>query len=191
MRIRTGSDCNPVGLIQYPEQCLKPPSISLIHKNLMNTKHPEDTIMWHHLARGSTCNGNSQARQNYHHSCIHMYRKQPVSSEMTTMITYIHPLIRNFDTIHKMCLLPMVQIPCFFFRFFKCMLPDTSLALALYLHYLLGWKLWLSVSRWSSQCDWSHKGSRFCSCFFSFFLPFLCTNVILVTVRQGLWYVIL
>lgn len=114
MRIRTGSDCNPVGLIQYPEQCLKPPSISLIHKNLMNTKHPEDTIMWHHLARGSTCNGNSQARQNYHHSCIHMYRKQPVSSEMTTMITYIRPLIRNFDTIHKMCLLPMVQIPWFF-----------------------------------------------------------------------------
>lgn len=25
----------------------------------------EDTIMWHHLVRGSTCNGNSQARQNY------------------------------------------------------------------------------------------------------------------------------
>lgn len=25
----------------------------------------EDTIMWHHLVRGSTCNDNSQARQNY------------------------------------------------------------------------------------------------------------------------------
>lgn len=56
----------------------------------------------------------------------------------------------------------------------------------------MGWKP-LKFPVW-----WSHKGSCFCSCFFSFFSfswfrvhHFSIFSQMLITVRQGLWYVII
>lgn len=53
----------------------------------------------------------------------------------------------------------------------------------------MGWKP-LKFPVW-----WSHKGSCFCSCFFSFFplagFVYTIFSQMLITVRQGLWYVII